>query len=163
MGSACHDGASLSANSGTPLASSSASASSPPADANASAANATNATGATAAAADSAQADAGPVVVTAEDEGKTFDLAVGAPLVFSLASHAGTGFVWMPTQLDATLLAQDGARSSESDSDVPGAPKRDVYRFIAKSPGTTTVEMSLKRPFGTAPTGRTLHVTLRIH
>jgi predicted secreted protein len=103
------------------------------------------------------------VVVHADDDGKTFDLAVGSRIVFALANHSGTGFLWMPTRVDESILAPDGMRRSEVESDVPGAPKRDVLRFLAKNPGTTVVEMTLKRPFGNAPPGPAIHVTVRVH
>jgi predicted secreted protein len=102
-------------------------------------------------------------VVHAEDDGKALDLARGAGLTFALPSNAGTGYIWMPTQVDATILAQQGDRTSDVSSDVPGAPKVDVYHFTAAGPGTTTVEMSLKRPFGSGAAARTVHVTVTVH
>jgi hypothetical protein len=68
----------------------------------------------------------------------------------------------MPTQIDSSVLAQQGDRTSETSSDVPGASKMDVYRFAGASPGSTSVEMSLKRSFGTAPPARVLHVTINV-
>jgi predicted secreted protein len=102
-------------------------------------------------------------VVHAEDDGKALDLARGAALTFALPSNAGTGYIWMPTQVDPTILAQQGDRTSDVSSDVPGAPKVDVYHFTAAGPGTTTVEMSLKRPFGSGAAARTVHVTVTVH
>jgi predicted secreted protein len=101
-------------------------------------------------------------VVHVDDDGKSFDVARGTTVTFSLPSNAGTGYVWTPTQVDANVLAQQGDRTSETSSDVPGAPKVDVYHFAATSAGTTTVEMSLKRPFGSAPPGRVIHVTVNV-
>ncbi len=173
--SACHDGAPPSANSGVsaPAASNSAS---PP---DATEAGATNAVGAAVAATDAApdvahdaasgtptdvgsDGGTGRVVVHVDDDGKSFDLTVGSHIVFALANHSGTGFVWMPTRVDESLLSPDGMRRSEIESDVPGAPKRDVLRYVAKKVGTTVVEMTLKRPFGTAPPGPAIHVTVHV-
>jgi predicted secreted protein len=106
---------------------------------------------------------AGETVVHAEDDGKSFDVARGATVTFSLPSNAGTGYIWVPTQVDANVLAQQGDRTSDAASDVPGAPKADVYHFAAANPGTTTVEMSLKRPFGSGAAARTVHVTVAVH
>jgi predicted secreted protein len=102
-------------------------------------------------------------VIHAEDDGKSFDLARGATVTFSLPSNAGTGYIWVPTQVDPVVLAQQGDRTSDVASDVPGAPKVDVYHFAATGPGTTTVEMSLKRPFGSGAPARTIHVTVAVH
>jgi predicted secreted protein len=104
----------------------------------------------------------GPTVVRAEDDGKSFDIARGDTLTFELATGAGTGYAWAPTQVDALALAQQGDRASEVSSDLPGAPKMDVYRFKANRSGSTTVEMSLRRPFGSAPPVRTIRVTIHV-
>jgi predicted secreted protein len=105
----------------------------------------------------------GETVVHAEDDGKSFDVARGSTVTFSLPSNAGTGYIWVPTQIDAGVLAQQGDRTSDTSSDVPGAPKADVYHFAAANPGTTTVEMSLKRPFGSGAPTRTVHMTVTVH
>jgi predicted secreted protein len=78
-------------------------------------------------------------------------------------SNSGTGYVWVPTQVDTNVLAQQGDRTSEVSSDAPGSAKLDVYRFAAHNAGSSAVEMSLKRPFGSAPPARTLHVTVNVH
>ena len=101
-------------------------------------------------------------VVHAEDDGKTLDVVRGATVTFALPSNAGTGYIWVPTQVDPSILAQQGDRTSDVSSDVPGAPKVDVYHFTAAGPGTTTVEMSLKRPFGSGAPARTVHVTVTV-
>jgi predicted secreted protein len=105
----------------------------------------------------------GETVVHAEDDGKSFDVARGSTVTFSLPSNAGTGYIWVPTQVDAGDLAQQGDRTSDTSSDVPGAPKADVYHFAAANAGTTTVEMSLKRPFGSGAPTRTVHMTVTVH
>ncbi len=106
---------------------------------------------------------AGETVVHAEDDGKSFDVARGSTVTFSLPSNAGTGYIWVPTQVDAGVLTQQGDRTSDTSSDVPGAPKADVYHFAAANAGTTTVEMSLKRPFGSGAPTRTVHMTVTVH
>jgi predicted secreted protein len=102
-------------------------------------------------------------VVHAEDDGKTFDVVRGVTVTFALPSNAGTGYVLVPTRVDPSILAQQGDRTSDAPSDVPGAPKVDVYHFAAAGPGTTTVEMSLKRPFGSGAPARAVHVTVTVH
>jgi predicted secreted protein len=106
---------------------------------------------------------AADTVIHVEDDGKSFDTYKGSTVIFKLNSNSGTGYVWTPTQVDASVLAQQGDRSTEGASDTPGAPKLDVYRFVAGSAGTTVVEMSLKRPFGSAPAARAIHVTVNVH
>jgi predicted secreted protein len=105
---------------------------------------------------------AGDTIVRADDDGKSFDVARGAGVTFRLASNSGTGYLWIPTQVDAIVLAQQSDRASEAASDMPGGPKADVYRFTAGAAGSTVVEMSLKRPFGSAPPARVIHVTINV-
>ena len=68
---------------------------------------------------------------------------------------------------DANILAQQGDRTVESASPsaaaVPGGPTNEVYHFTAAAPGTTALEMSLKRPFGSGDPARTIHVTINVH
>ena len=80
-------------------------------------------------------------VVGSDDDGKTFDVQKGGTITFRLASNAGTGYIWKPTQIDAGILTQQGERTSELASDVPGASKVDVYRFEAQNTGSVPVEM----------------------
>jgi len=105
----------------------------------------------------------GELVVHVEDDGKAFDVARGSPVTFKLASNAGTGYQWMPAAVDPNVLAQQGDKTSEVSSDVPGAPKMDVYHFVAQNPGSAQVEMDYKRAFGSAPPGRVVHVTIHVH
>lgn len=105
----------------------------------------------------------GETVVHVEDDGKSFDVARGSTVTFQLASNAGTGYAWTPAAVDPNVLVQQGERTTQVSSDVPGAPKMDVFRFVAQSPGTATVEMDLKRPWehGAAP-GRSVRVTIHV-
>jgi predicted secreted protein len=108
---------------------------------------------------------AGETVVRVEDDGKSFDVARGASVTFRLAASSGTGYVWTPTKIDldgGAVLAQQGERSSEAVSDVPGGPRTDVYRFTASAAGSAVVEMSLRRPFGDAQAARAIHVTIHV-
>jgi hypothetical protein len=109
------------------------------------------------------QADAGETVVGAEDDGKSFDLAVGGALTFRLASRSGTGFEWVPAPLDGQALLQVGERTVDVSSDVPGAPKMDVYRFVGHAAGVAAVEMDLERPWGRREHVKTVRVTVNVH
>jgi hypothetical protein len=110
-----------------------------------------------------AQADAGETVVGVDDDGKSFDLAVGGALTFRLASRSGTGFEWVPAPLDGPALLQVGGRTIDVSSDVPGAPKMDVYRFVGHAAGVAVVEMSLERPWGGREHVKTVRVTVNVH
>jgi predicted secreted protein len=161
--SACHDGGAPPAN--APDTSATPSGSSVP-DGSAATAQATpDGSGATAQATpDGSGAIAQGTLVRADDDGKTFDVAKGSTLTVSLASNAGTGYRWVPTKIDASVLAQQGDRTVEASSPgVPGGPTSEVYHFVAASAGTTVLEMSLKRAFGSGAPARTVHVTINVH
>src|ERR1700722_404089 len=105
----------------------------------------------------------GETIVHVEDDGKAFDVVRGSPVTFKLSSNAGTGFQWRPVGVDPNILAQQGDRTQELSSDTPGAPKMEVFHFLANAPGTAMVEMDLKRPWGNQPPGRVIHVTINVH
>jgi predicted secreted protein len=106
----------------------------------------------------------GDSVVRVEDDGRTLDVSSGSTVTFKLAASGGTGYVWMPSGVDSTILAPQGDRTSEVPSDVPGAPKMDVYRFTAQHAGTTAVEMDLQRPWTkSAPPAKSIHVVVTVH
>ncbi|HZU82293.1 MAG TPA: protease inhibitor I42 family protein [Polyangiaceae bacterium] len=105
----------------------------------------------------------GETVIVEADDGRSFDVAIGATVTFRLAGRSGTGYAWTPTHVDPAILAQKGERTTEVSSDTPGAPKVDVYRFAAAAAGSTTVDMSLARPFGDSMAARTMHVTVNVH
>ena len=95
-------------------------------------------------------------IVEVEDDGKSFDVAVGSSVTFKLANHAGAGYVWMPTGVDSSVLAQEGERrgedvgkpSSEGAAAKSEARERvDEYRFVAEQRGWVPVQMDLQRPW----------------
>jgi len=101
-------------------------------------------------------------IVRLDDDGKTIDVAHGTRVVFKLAANSGTGYAWVAGPVDASVLLPQGEREVERASDVPGAPKLDVLKFTAQGPGTVTVELALKRPWGDQPAVKTLKVTVNV-
>lgn len=103
-------------------------------------------------------------MIHVEDDGHAVDVPRGATVAFKLASRAGTGFEWnLAPTFDQRILAPQGPRTSELSSPTPGAPKMDVFRLTATTPGSTVVQAELKRPFGDAPPAQVVHVTVNVH
>ena len=102
-------------------------------------------------------------IVRLEDDGKTLEVAPGSRVVFKLATNSGTGYAWVAAPVDSSVLLPLGSGETERPSDVPGAPKLDVLRFSARGPGTVTVQVDLKRPWGDQPAVKTLRITLIVH
>jgi inhibitor of cysteine peptidase len=88
---------------------------------------------------------------------------VGYTVTVKLASQSGTGYAWVPVGVNASVLAQQGERTSETSGDTPGGPKMDVYKFNAVAAGSTTVEMDFKRPFESGPPAKSIKVTINVH
>lgn len=112
-----------------------------------------------------ASPDAGEAVVRLEDDGKTLDVARGTTVTVELQLSSGTGFSWTPAPADGGVLVQQGERASEQTDAAarPGAPRLDVFRFAALSPGTAVVTMELRRPWETdSPPAKTFRVTVRV-
>jgi len=104
-------------------------------------------------------------VVHAEDDGRAFDVARGSMVTFKLTAASGTGYSWAPGPqgIDPNILAAQGGPTSEVSAPEPGAPRMDVFHFMANNPGSAMVEMDLRRPFGNAPPGRVVHFTVNVH
>ncbi len=76
------------------------------------------------------------------------DLTVSEGTTFTVALDrgAGTGYGWMVDGADAqtvTLVSRSVAR----DQTVPGASEREVFVFLARRSGTTTLHFTYARPW----------------
>jgi predicted secreted protein len=75
------------------------------------------------------------------------DLTVSEGTTFTVAfdRRAGTGYGWMVDGVDAQTVALI-SRSVERDLAMPGAPEREVFVFLARGSGTTTLRFTYARP-----------------
>ena len=85
----------------------------------------------------------------AADDGGTVTTRVGALLTVALASNPTTGFEWQLTEMDETVLENTGQRYVSSPSLIPlvGAGGTEIWEFVARSEGTTTLRLEYRRPF----------------
>ncbi len=79
------------------------------------------------------------------------DLTVSEGTTFTVAldRRAGTGYGWMVDGVDAQTVALV-SRSVERDLAMPGAPEREVFVFLARGSGTTTLRFTYARPWEAA-------------
>jgi len=79
------------------------------------------------------------------------DLTVSEGTTFTVAldRHAGTGYGWMVDGADAQTVSLV-SRSVERDLTMPGAPEREVFVFLARGSGTTTLRFTHARPWEAA-------------
>jgi predicted secreted protein len=107
-----------------------------------------------------AAAPGGETVATNADDGKTFTLAKGATLAIKLPLQSGTGFGWELANLGGTALAQQGERTSEGATGAPGGEQKQVFRFVANSAGSASIDLEFRR--GPTPPMKTFHVNVTV-
>jgi inhibitor of cysteine peptidase len=101
--------------------------------------------------------------LSAKDDGKTFALLAGDRLIVSLKSNPSTGYTWRIAQDDRQHLQPLGQVYNRPKDAMPGAPGRQVFRFQAGSPGTTTLELDYARQWEkNVPPAETFSITVTI-
>ncbi|CAG1003810.1 hypothetical protein BURK1_03068 [Burkholderiales bacterium] len=90
-------------------------------------------------------------------EGRSETVKRGDTLAVHLESNPSTGYRWELTRLAGAAVAQIGIPDyqPETAAGVPriGAPGHTTFRFRAMQPGTSSIELALRRPWetGVAP------------
>ncbi len=88
------------------------------------------------------------VTVTKADKDQTVKAATGGLVIVRLAWSPGTGYDWMLTRNDPSVLRQEGEASSEPAKEpMPGAPEVRVFHFKALKAGSTALEFQSRRSF----------------
>jgi len=89
------------------------------------------------------------VQLTAADDGRAVELAVGQRLGVSLEGNPSTGYAWAVDELDPSVLEQVGEFAFEADSDAVGAGGILTGTFAAVAPGQTALKLVYARPWET--------------
>jgi inhibitor of cysteine peptidase len=88
------------------------------------------------------------VKVTEKENGGTVSLVPGQELVVSLAVTTGTGYTWQTAAAPKGALKQVGEPKVERPNPSrPGAPARQVFRFVAEAAGEGKLDLQYRRPF----------------
>jgi inhibitor of cysteine peptidase len=88
------------------------------------------------------------VTVTKADKDQTVKVGTGGQVIVRLAWSPGTGYDWVLTKNDASVLRQEGEASSEPAKEpMPGAPEIRIFRFKALKAGSTPLEFHSRQPF----------------
>lgn len=85
------------------------------------------------------------VTLTSTDAGKTINLKSGDTLKIDLEGNPTTGYNWMVTAVDATVLEQQGEPAFKADSKLIGAGGMITLTFRAILPGTTKLQLGYMR------------------
>jgi inhibitor of cysteine peptidase len=80
------------------------------------------------------------------DNGKTIQVHVGEEIDLALTSNASTGFAWTIEKSNNALLTLKHSDYRGS-SNVPGSSGTQTFTFMAKSPGTVTLQLKYWRSF----------------
>ncbi len=88
-----------------------------------------------------------PIELTEEQNGGTVALIVGDRLRVRVDGNPGTGFVWQPEKLDASLLEQVGEPEFTQNNNLPGGEGAFLFTFKALKAGATHLRLVYHRPF----------------
>ena len=89
----------------------------------------------------------GEVKIGDTDDGSQVALEVGQTLVLSLDSNPTTGYQWEIAELDEAILRETGHEYKADQPVVTGSGGKDVWRFQARTSGSTTLSLEYRRPW----------------
>jgi predicted secreted protein len=104
------------------------------------------------------------VSISDKDNGRTINLKKDSLLIIKLESQLGTGYGWKVVKNNSDRLEPLGEPDVEKDENQKlGGTERQIFRFKAKSAGSSTLELHYARPWEkTAPPSKSFRVTVRV-
>jgi predicted secreted protein len=105
------------------------------------------------------------VKLNKQDNGKTITVRSGTVIELELSAAAGTGYAWVVTKLDKTLLdpISENLVTNAAGEKRVGAPVLYKWSFRALKAGVTDLELSLYRRWeGPARSAKTFGLGVRI-
>ncbi len=87
------------------------------------------------------------VRLSAKDDGRQTELNEGQLLLISLEGNPSTGYMWEVEEGSEKIIRQVGEIEFHSESDLLGAPGKQIMRFQAVGPGQTTLKLVYHRPW----------------
>jgi len=89
------------------------------------------------------------VSVDASYSGQQVEVAVGGSLTVTLESNASTGFQWELVRISDEAVLKKTANTYEApeDTDMVGAPGKEIWTFKALKKGTSTISMEYSQPW----------------
>ena len=89
--------------------------------------------------------DSDEVVLTESNSGSTVTLKVDEKLLVILDSQPSTGYIWYLTELNESIVSQNGESEFSPDNDLIGAPGKERWPFKAVAVGQTNLRMEYRR------------------
>jgi inhibitor of cysteine peptidase len=89
------------------------------------------------------------VSVDASYSGQQVEVAVGGSLTATLESNPSTGFEWVLVNIGDETVLKNVANTYEApeDTDMVGAPGKEIWTFKALKKGTSTISMEYSQPW----------------
>jgi predicted secreted protein len=101
------------------------------------------------------------IYLTLDDRNMTVSLKKGDVVNLTLPDYGDGGYIWTVTYRDEKILCQTNQYTWGS-SGMLGDFGKDTWIFSAMQPGSTSLELVCKRPFGENDICQTFIVTLNI-
>ena len=76
-----------------------------------------------------------------------FTMEIGDKLYVELCSNPTTGFEWSYEMSDDTVVKEEDHDFEAPEGDVPGAPGKETWTFVAIEKGTTAINMEYNQPW----------------
>jgi len=89
----------------------------------------------------------GRVEIADTDNGSQVGLEVGETLGLSLESNPTTGYRWEVSELDQSILVETYHEYEADSPAITGSGGREIWRFQAQRPGSTTLRLEYRRPW----------------
>ncbi len=90
-----------------------------------------------------------PVILTAEDAGKTIELKKEDTIQVSLRGNPTTGYNWFLAAQSPAVLQQEGTPIYKPDTQLMGSPGMVTLTFKAIASGQTVLHLDYKRSWQT--------------
>src|SRR5664279_817903 len=88
------------------------------------------------------------IIVTKADHDRTVKATTGRQVTVKLAWSPSTGYDWVLTRNDPSMLKQEGdAKTEPAKQPMPGAAETRVFTFKALKAGSSTLEFHFRRSF----------------
>lgn len=103
------------------------------------------------------------MVVDEAANGQTVNVKVGEPITLNIAGNITTGYSWNVSEIDTSILQQNGDPDYKADSSLAGAGGMYTFKFNAVAAGTTTLKLAYLRTWETGtPPIKTYELTVDV-
>lgn len=100
--------------------------------------------------------------LTESDAGTTVMVSKGDTFQVVLTGNPTTGYQWVQTAGNTSIISQLGEATFQPDSDAVGAGGKVTLRFEALSLGTTALKLEYRRSWETMPAEKTYEVVVQV-